>query len=112
MKFLLVMQYMENYGDKDNPGWKYKGSIEYIVDCPGFQFDHEMSQKKARMVVDDLAAKLEYTNDYTQEYLINWDIVEDSYRTEMEKFQMEMDGEITCPAVRLTYDEVMNVQSI
>jgi len=112
MKFLLVMQYMENYGDKENPGWKYKGSIEYIVDVPGFRFDHEMSHKKARMILDELTEKLSYSNDYTQEYLLNWDIVEDSYQTDLEKFQLEMDGEISCPATRLTYDEVMHVSSI
>lgn len=107
MKFLIQTQYMENYGEANDPYWKMKGGSDYIIEVDGFNFQHEMAEKKGEMIVDELLPKIEYRNDYSVEYMIGWQFVEDDFQTEFEKSQLEFDGEILYPAKRITYDELM-----
>jgi len=107
MRFCITTQYRENYGTADESYWKFKGSEDYIIDVPGFNYDHEMAFKKGQMIVDELLPKIEYKNDFTEEYMIGWGFVPDDFVTEFEKSQLEYDGKIVYPAKRLTYDELM-----
>jgi len=107
MLFHITTQYLENYGTAEEPYWKRKGSEEYLIDVPGFNFDHEMAFKKGQMIVDELSSKIVYRNDYTEEYIIGWGFVPDDFQTWFEKDQLEYDGEIKYPAKRLSYDELM-----
>lgn len=111
MKIMINTQYMENYGTAEAPYWKFKGGSDYIIEVEGFRFDNDMAGKKARMIVDELAPKIEYSGDYSQEYILDWSFVEDDYLTDFEKSQLEYDGEITFPAKRVTYEEFMTEEA-
>ena len=107
MKFHITTQYKENYGTADEPHWKYKGSEEYIIDVPGFNYDHKMAFKKGQMIVDEMLPRIEYSNDFTEEFMIGWGFVPDDFLTEFERSQLEFDGHIEYPAKRVTYEELM-----
>jgi hypothetical protein len=114
MKILISTQYRENYGAHDWDGegecpqyWKFKGGNEIILEVPGFDFSNEFAQKKAEMLVDSIRNQFEYNSEYAEEYIIGWEFVEDSFVTEHEKDQLEFYGEITYPAKRINYDELM-----
>lgn len=105
MKALIVTQYMENYGDSKNPYWKFKGGDEYIIDIPGFRFNDEFAMKNLQELIDsDIRSQIEFSNDYSREYIINFSIVEDDYMTEFERSQLEFDGEIQFPAKRMVLE--------
>jgi len=107
MRFCITTQYRENYGTADEPYWKCKGGEDYIIDVPGFNYDHEMAFKKGQMIVDELYSKIEYNETFSQETIIGWGFVPDDFLTEFEKSQLEYDGKIVHPAKRLSYSELM-----
>ena len=114
MKIAIETQYRENYGAHDWDGigecpqyWKFKGGETIILEVPGFRFNEEFAEKKAQMVIDSIREKIEHKSEYSEEYIIGWGFVEDDYVTEFEKSQLEYDGEITFPAKRINYDEMM-----
>ena len=114
MKIAIETQYMENYGAHDWDGkgecpqyWKMKGGDTVILEVPGFRFNDEFAQKKAQMIIDSIRDKIEHNSYYSKEYIISWDFVEDNYVTEFEKSQLEFDGEVTFPAKRVCYDELV-----
>lgn len=109
MKFHITTQYMENYGDRDNPHWKNKGGDDFIIEVPGFDYDDEMVNKKGQMVVDTLYDVLEHDGEYTKEYITGWHFVADDFQTRFERDQLEFDGEIRYPAKRMTYDELLEI---
>ena len=59
------------------------------------------------MIVDSMRSKIEHKSEYSEEYIIGWEFVEDNYQTQFEKDQLEFDGEIKFPAKRVNYDEFM-----
>lgn len=110
MRFHITTQYRENYGTADEPYWKSKGGDEYIIDVPGFNYDHEMAFKKGQMIVDEMLPKIEYSNTFNEEYIIGWGFVPDDFKTSYELYQLEFEefnGEILYPAKRMSYNELM-----
>ena len=107
MRILIVTQYRENYGTEAEPYWKNKGGEEIIVEVDGFRFYDDCAGKKAQMIVDELTPIIEVNNAFQQEYVIDWEFVEDDYQSWFEKSQLEYDGEIKFPAKRVTYEELM-----
>ena len=113
-KLLISTQVYENYGAHDWEGvgecpqyWKFKGGDEIIVEVDGFRFMNDMAGRKAEMIVDSMRSKIEHKSEYSEEYIIGWEFVEDNYQTQFEKDQLEYDGEIKFPAKRINYDEFM-----
>lgn len=107
MRFHIYTQYLENYGDADKPYWKNKGGEDYIIDVPGFRYNTEFSDHHGQMIVDELSSKIEYKNDFAEEFIIGWQFVEDDFTTQFEDEQLEYDGEVLYPAKRMTYEELM-----
>jgi hypothetical protein len=107
MKFHIYTQYLENYGDADKPYWKNKGGEDYIIEVPGFRYDTEFSEHHGQMIVDEISSKIEYRNDFSEEFIIGWAFVEDDITTQFEDQQLEYDGEVKYPARRMTIDELM-----
>jgi hypothetical protein len=107
MKICIHTQYKENYGTAEDPYWKMKGGEEYIVEVPGFNYDHEMAFKKGQMIVDELRPKIEYSGAMAEEYINGWGFVPDDFMTDFERDQLKWDGEVRYPAKRFTYDELM-----
>jgi len=112
MKILITTQYMENYAAHDwdgigecPQGWKMKGGEDFIISVEDFRLVPFSSSLD--MLVDSLREKIEYSNNFSKEYIIGYDLVEDDFQTESEKSQLEYDGEIFYPAKRLAYDQLM-----
>jgi hypothetical protein len=92
MMLIITTQYKENYGDAENPYWKFKGGCEYkIVDFMG-------NEQQARDMVEYIRNRIEYAHDMAMEYIIDWAIKPDDYLTQFERDQLEFEGKITYPA--------------
>lgn len=94
MKLYITTQYYENYGSADNPYWKAKGGEDYFYQLTGFKFN-EMANKKLQMIVDSLSDRIVWSDEYSRQYIIGWELVEDDYMTQFERNQLEYDGKIT-----------------
>lgn len=104
---LLQTQYKENYGDDVHPHWKFKGGEEYLFTCDIKL--NEFLHKNASMVVDELLQYIEYSNQFAQEFVTGWEIVDSDYKTDFEKAQLEYEGEILYPAKRHDVDEFIKM---
>ncbi|NBW15610.1 MAG: hypothetical protein EBR82_47255 [Caulobacteraceae bacterium] len=94
MKIIITTQFCENYGSTHNPYWKMKGGNDYFI--KNVADDAEALAKM--LLAKDM---VEHDNDYTKEYIIGWELVNDDYVTQFEQQQLEFDGKITYPAEEL-----------
>ena len=94
-KILINTQYRENYGTEDEPYWKNKGGGDYFI--KGFTG----SQSDATSLVMAVRDRIEYSDSFSSETIIGFDIVSDDYMTSFEKSQLKYDGKITYPAKTL-----------
>ena len=92
MKILITTQYRENYGTETDPYWKMKGGEDYFI--PGV----DPLQQAPGVLVEQVRHQIEYSNPRSEEYIVDWRLVEDDYRTDSERDQLELDGEIRFPA--------------
>jgi hypothetical protein len=106
MMLVIRTQYLENYGAHDWDGqgecpqyWKAKGGSEYKVTGVPLNVDYA--------AVVDMAA-VERSNDYVQEYIIDWSVEADDYLSEFERSQMEYEGEITYREPEISYDDLQS----
>lgn len=97
MMLVLTTQYMENYGDAENPYWKYKGGNDYKVLNVNARGD------ALELLVVKAKAKIEYSNPMTREYLIGWIVMPDDALTPSERDQLEFDAKITWPATIIDF---------
>ena len=103
MKLLITTQVYENYawnedgsiGTGDSAYWKAKGGNDYVVK------NFRGNEEKAAALVMAVRDRIEQRNDYFEESIIGWDIVEDDYLTEFERDQLEYEGRITFPVQEL-----------
>jgi hypothetical protein len=94
MKLIITTQFCENYGSAHNPYWKMKGGNDYFI--KNVADDAEALAKM--LLAKDM---VEHDGDYTKEYIIGWELVNDDYVTQFEQHQLEFDGKITYPAEEL-----------
>lgn len=93
-KLVILTQVYENYGSAEKPHWKAKGGDNYVV--PNFtQFN------SVQAVVDSIRDQCEIDNEFYNEYIVDWYVVEDDYLTQDERNQLKFDGRITYPAKEL-----------
>lgn len=92
MMIVISTQYLENYGDAENPYWKYKGGSEYKI--PNFVGRDD----EAESIVQRVRSTIEYAHEYAEEYVIGWSIVPDDYMTQFERDQILFEGKVTHPA--------------
>ena len=79
MKLVINTQYRENYAAHDEDYvhgvseayWKFKGGTTYVV--PRFTDVNNITQ-----VMKNLATLIEYGNSGSEQYIIDWEIVEDN----------------------------------
>ncbi len=94
--FCVITQCYENYGTEDVPYWKAKWGSDFIVmNCPST----ENAQKHV-----ELHELLD--NSFTREQVLVVNEVEASYLTEDEMRQLEYDGGINSPSVRIDFAKV------
>jgi len=104
MHIHIHTQYTENYGTEAAPYWKCKGGQTIVVTG----FDHPLTDgigAAAARVVDALRARIEYTNPIAQEWILDWEFAEAGTLTRDEQLQMEYDGRIDHPAMRLALEQ-------
>ena len=71
MQTLVIhSQYKENYGDEQNPYWKFKGGTTYFV--------NDITDKQVNKIIHGgiptLTNMIEYNNGMSEEYIIDWEI--------------------------------------
>ena len=84
--YLIGTQYNEKYGEGY---WKPKGGNEMIITAP----TEELAIQEAK--------KHLINSQYAHEYIIGTEIVDPDYKTWLEKSQLEYEGVITYPALRV-----------
>ena len=94
MKAIFFTQVYENYAIREDGSigtgaeayFKAKGGDEYVV----------LNVDKTQMsrILAEVRAKVEVSNDYFRETVVDFQLVEDDYLTEYEKSQLEYDGRI------------------
>lgn len=92
MKAIFFTQVYENYAIREDGTigtgadayFKAKGGDEYVV----------LNVDKTQMsrILAEVRAKVEVSNDYFRETVVDFQLVEDDYLTEYEKSQLEYDG--------------------
>ena len=77
MKVVIHTQFKENYGAHDWDGkgecpqyWKFKGGSTYVVEC-------SLEQAMSGQFFTDVAKCIEYKNDYSEEYIVGENLVDD-----------------------------------
>lgn len=94
MKAIFFTQVYENYayredgsiGVGDEAYFKPKGGDEYVV--------RNVNKSDMLRILKEVKAKVEVSNDYFRETIIDLMLVEDDYLTEYEREQLEWDGSI------------------
>ena len=92
MKILITTQYRENYGTAEEPYWKFKGGSDYFI--PGV----DPLKVAPGSLVEQVRGQVEFSDAYAEEYILDWELVEDSTLSPFEQDQLELDGEILYPA--------------
>ena len=77
MKLVIHTQFKENYGAHDWDGkgecpqyWKFKGGSTYVVEA-------SLEQAMSGQFFTDVAKCIEYRNDYSEEYIVGENLVDD-----------------------------------
>jgi len=103
MKIVLYTQCFENYGAHDWSGegtcpqyWKAKGGSEFQVDRT-LSYNEAIDAALVKSLVDTAMNKINHRNDYFEEYVIDWELLEDNAPTPYEKTQMEWEGRVAYP---------------
>ena len=92
MKILITTQYRENYGTESDPYWKFKGGSDYFI------LGVDPLKTAPGLLVEQVRGEVEFSDAYAEEYILDWQLVEDSALSPSEQDQMELDGEIRYPA--------------
>ena len=91
-KIYVMTQDYENYGSEDEPYWKPKGGSDYFIT------NFTGSTEQAVALVNSMAEKIEYANEYATSTIIGVEVVADDYMTEYEQDQLNYEGQIRYPA--------------
>jgi hypothetical protein len=89
-KLYITTQVWENYGDIENPYWKPKGGIDYMV--------LNIDINNAAAAVESVRPQFECNNEFYTEHVLSWEVVADDYLTEFEQSQLDYEGKIRFPA--------------
>ena len=92
MKAIFTTQVFENYAWREDGSigtgadayFKPKGGYEYVV--------KNVNKSEMSRILAEVRAKVEVSNDYFRETVIDFQLVEDDYLTEYERSQLEYDG--------------------
>ncbi len=89
-KLIIETQYMENY-DVDEVTeegyWKFKGGNTFIVD--------NVDVNNVQSVANEIIPLIEYDNSMSREFVIEWTVVNDDWKSQYEKDQKEWyDGQM------------------
>ena len=94
MKAIFTTQVYENYAWREDGSigtgvdayFKAKGGDEYVV--------RNVDRSAMSRILAEVKARVEVSNDYFKETVVDFMLVEDDYLTEYERSQLEYDGRI------------------
>jgi hypothetical protein len=94
MKAIFTTQVYENYAWREDGSigtgadayFKAKGGDEYVV--------LNVDRSAMSRILAEVKARVEVSNDYFKETVVDFMLVEDDYLTEYERSQLEYDGRI------------------
>lgn len=94
MKAIFYTQVYENYAFREDGSigtgadayFKPKGGDEYVV--------LNVDRKQMSKILEEVKAKVEVSNDYFKETVVDFELVEDDFLTSYEREQLEYDGSI------------------
>jgi hypothetical protein len=75
MKLVIQTQYCENYGDEDQPHWKFKGGSTYVVQ----NITTAQAQRIEAEGIPTLSSLIEYSNPMSREYILDYSVRDDDY---------------------------------
>ena len=108
MKILLQTQIHENYGAHDWDGtgncpqyWKAKGGNDIEIDRE-LTWNEAADVELVKSLVKAATAKVNRKDDYYEERVIGWDLVTPDHKTWFEKSQLEMEGMIRWPRIKIS----------
>lgn len=104
MKLVVYTQCYENYGDEQNPRWKGKGGSDIIIAHPSHNEVIKLGTKGLQEIVNRAKALVDKDLTYFQEYIIDWNLIEDYEPTQWEKDQLEYEGKIKFPSKDISAD--------
>ncbi len=109
MQIAIHTQFRENYAAHSWDGtgecgsyWKNKGGSTYLVTG----VDASASLEDVVGAVDR-HLQITHANNYSEEYIIDTEYVEDSYIPHEEELQLEFDGKITYPSPRVKFTDLV-----
>ena len=108
MKILLHTQCHENYGAHDWDGkgqcpqyWKAKGGNDIELDRE-LTWNEAADAKLVKSLAAAAAAKINRKSDYSEECVMDWELVTSDHLTWFEKSQLELDGKILYPRHKIS----------
>jgi hypothetical protein len=96
-------QYRENYGTEAEPYWKFKGGSTRVIDLFAASITDGIGAE-AQAVVDAARGLIEYANPMSEEYIIDWELVDTGTLTEDERLDREY-GSGTYQSPRIGYSD-------
>lgn len=106
MDILIYTQYQENYGTETAPYWKHKGGRAVRV----MGFTHPLNdgiRAAAQAVFESMCPRIEYSNPMSEEYIVDWELVESGTQSQRERDQMKLAGYIYEPDTRIVLESVI-----
>jgi hypothetical protein len=92
----FVLQGEENYGTPQAPYWKFKSGGEYLLTVDQKAFEAALDKSEFfNSLAERATPVLTISNEYWKQYVVNWQVVEDSHYTDFELSQLEYEGHIT-----------------
>lgn len=99
MKIYFYTQDYENYGTPGDPYWKPKGGSDFILDAPEW----------LEGMITDVYDIINYSGDMFIRDVVGHLVVNDQFKTDCEMLQLEYEGKIEYPSVRMSYDEFIKL---
>ena len=100
MKILITTQYRENYGTESDPYWKFKGGSDYFI--PGV----DPLKVAPGVLVERVRDQIEHAGPMSEEYILDWQLVEDDALSPYEQDQLLLDGGVQYSAKVLELETV------
>jgi hypothetical protein len=105
MMLVVSTQCTENYGTPDSPYWKNKGGSDYkVLNVPTSLTIEEL--------LEQVRDQVEYSNPYSEEYIIGCTLRPDDWLSGNEQTQLEYDGRITYPEPTMEWNDLPFLKQI
>ena len=105
MMLVISTQCSENYGTEDQPYWKNKGGSDYkVLNVP--------DNLTIEQMVEEVRDQVEYSNPYSEEFIIGYTIRPDDWISPFEQTQLEYEGKITFPEPTMEWNDLPYLKQI